>query len=328
MNKLTIGILFCDKDYQYIEKLIESIEKKVQVSYDIILYDNREKTHEEINFKNYRVLGSNGKNEFQLKARAEIIDAADSEYIWFIDADDDICYVYDRLNELHSSIIVFGYFIEDKTIYRKKEILESNYHNGVEDSGGQIWNKWIKTSILKSISPIIRDKEMISGEDVFILILALNRCKFIETDKALIYRYNCDRSAAWANSYSSFEKFSSILKKDKLKDVVYSSVDNRWLKEKGFTEYLEYGPAYLFAFINEKSKDDWDKIADAIFDRYTPNEMLTSYAIHFDNLVWTRESFEFTKNKFKEKIPYMSDDIIKRIQKKYNKTPKFITFSE
>ena len=51
--KLTIAILFCDKDYQHIPFLLDLIEDNVLIKYELILVDNREASkYEYIDFKN------------------------------------------------------------------------------------------------------------------------------------------------------------------------------------------------------------------------------------------------------------------------------------
>ena len=83
----------------------KAIENNIKVSYEVLLYDNREKDNSDLNIHNYEILGQNGKNEFQLKAKSELIKNAKGEYIWFVDADDDICFIPKRLESLTFNIV-------------------------------------------------------------------------------------------------------------------------------------------------------------------------------------------------------------------------------
>lgn len=327
--KVSVCITFCDKDFHLIKTLLSHIENNIKVSYEVLLYDNREKDNSDLDIHNYEILGQNGKNEFQLKAKSELIKNAKGEYIWFVDADDDICFIPKRLESLTFNIVSFGAYFGKEIQHTKSGIFKINYDNTIGYTGGQLWDKWIKSDLLKQFVDIIKDKEMICGEDVFLYILALEKEKLIEYNPTIIYKYNLENSSSYSRSYKGFESFKGILKRDRLKDMAYKYCNNNWLKETKFDLYLEHEPVYLFNFLKKDNKDDWKKLADEITQRYSEQELLISYSVFFDTNIWYKDGFKFIKKYLIEKYPnaFTNQNII-ATQKLYNKTQVFIRFEK
>ena len=68
--RLTIGILFCDKDISYLKDLLKNIKDKIQIAYEVILLDNRDNFVDGISFLDeYKVLNKNKGNIYQLPGR-------------------------------------------------------------------------------------------------------------------------------------------------------------------------------------------------------------------------------------------------------------------
>lgn len=197
MNYLTIIILFCDKDYQYIPNLLSRIDRKVICSFEVLLVDNREnykdiKIPEIENFKrfhNIKVL-SKGYNLCQLAAKKYALQFARGNYIWLVDGDDEIedTVTSYLLNSIDTDICVFNYIhnyspTEDKLVYqevsRKYQLLDDpekfQSNNYVRRVCTTCWNKWFKKDLLYGIFKDVRDDVKVScNEDVYILHAALN----------------------------------------------------------------------------------------------------------------------------------------------------------
>lgn len=325
--KLSICIVFCDKDVNYLKDLIKQIENNIFISYEILLYDNRTSLSD-LDIK-HKILGQNGINELQSKARVELIKEASGEYIWFVDADDNIFKIPKKFETLNSRIISFGYKMSNNRVFQKKGIFPISWENTIGLTGGQIWDKWFKNTLLKSIVYMLKNKKMVAGEDTAIAILAMSKCEYIEYIPTIIYYYNLNNSSSYGPNYKSYESFKRLLQKDRLKDVIQENLDSNWLNKTHFNIFLEQEPFYLFSFLRKGNKQDWDKIINDILNRYSENEFLLSYVLHFDSWPWVEEAYYYVKDILFNKYPnsFTKENII-RIQKEYNKSYRPINFEE
>ena len=53
--KVSVCITFCDKDFHLIKTLLSHIENNIKVSYEVLLYDNREKDNSDLDIHNYEI---------------------------------------------------------------------------------------------------------------------------------------------------------------------------------------------------------------------------------------------------------------------------------
>jgi hypothetical protein len=240
-NTLAIVSLFCDKDYQYIPSLLESIHKKVFCSYEVVLVDNREKNKDipipeiEEFFKVHKGRCiSKGENLCQLAAKKWALEYISSEYVWFIDGDDDICGAISDalLASCRSDIIAFNYvfnnesekriiyqesFYKNKTIRNKFKFRTDLY---LEHSCVTCWNKWFKRSLLLKIFKNIPDHLKVScNEDVYICCAALNNATSIDERRDFIYVNNPHRGISNNNTIDNIDRFKMIIQgwKDSMK---------------------------------------------------------------------------------------------------------------
>lgn len=184
---LTIAILFCDKDCYKIVSLVDSISKyKNTLDFEILLFDNRENNKDLLKFNNNVKVFSKGKNLYQLQGRKYLIKKATGKYIWFVDGDDEIKDLNIDINKycilsMNYDIIYFNNYCDNKKIYNmgnktityiKNNILDTKVFNVV------LWNKWIKTSILKKLLKYIPSNiKVVGGEDVIFSVGALKYFK-------------------------------------------------------------------------------------------------------------------------------------------------------
>ena len=92
--RLSIIIIFCDKDFKYLSNIINNVEKFIKVEHEIILVDNR---NDQTPFETKYKVVSKGKNCYIFEGRRIGLDAATGDYVWFIDVDDEI------INEISES---------------------------------------------------------------------------------------------------------------------------------------------------------------------------------------------------------------------------------
>src|SRR5574344_1048760 len=173
---LSIVILYCDRDWQFIEKLISSINNKLKICQQIICIDNRQNTNEIINFQNAEI-HCLGYNMYQLAARKYAMQFVKGNYVWFIDADDDIYEVdssFSKLLENNYDIIEINYKNSDNWVgqyFIEEEFTKDSlcYEEMFKKMQGMLWNKWINYNILKKVFLLIPDNvKVISSEDIVI----------------------------------------------------------------------------------------------------------------------------------------------------------------
>lgn len=211
--QFVIGIIVCDKDYQYIDSLIKNIEDCVIGNYHIIIYNNCIQNYDNLQerkINNTTILSNTYKckNSRQVYARKMITEKAyeiKSDYIWFIDADDTVMKVNFNKLEHYTDIIVFPYvgdnydssdpgwipFHDDRAL---KVELTLTHSDMIERP---LWCKFIKTNVLKQAYDMIDAYNLppIScSEDTLASLLAMKFSKTFSEHKAITYLHSTARS--------------------------------------------------------------------------------------------------------------------------------------
>ena len=240
---LTIGILFCDRDLNYLQDLLKTIPYKVKVPYEIILCDNRNDTSSETSFLNdYTVLNRNGGNLFQLVGRKKIIENANGNFIWFIDSDDTLFEIDESFNELLDSdfdFISFSYLIKSKNGDFWNEIKDKAIEGNLlrpeaNNTPCCLWNKWIKTNVLKQVIEFIPDEAKVSAsEDLLYVLGALKFGSSQLQNSKYIYTFNSENSCSGLNDYSEqLEKFKRcIFGLNEANDIIRKFISESELKQ-------------------------------------------------------------------------------------------------
>lgn len=270
-KELTIGILVCDKDVDFLERILKSIKTKVKnIDYEIICYDNRENISKKLEFENVTILGTGGGNIKQLAARKHIIENANGELLWFIDADDDIepiskenlhfdfdisCYEVYTINDFKPPYYKKKHITVQKPPHLKDEIYGDEVKNlTFHDVLFSCWNKIFKTSVLKIAASYVNDDERISAsEDCYYVAVALANSNSLIFDKKPIYIFDVLNSASaqidYSDCYEKFQRCSFGLKRamDLIKehgsDVMKEAIENQtvwfFLKKIASTKSIE-----------------------------------------------------------------------------------------
>lgn len=212
--KLTIGILFTDKDYGYLKELINRIKLCIKnIDYEIIFFDNRNNFKNKLTFlKNYKVLNTGFGNKYQFEARKQIINQADGDYIWFVDADDDVVPLDFDLNELlELNYDIYGFSFketleddtEKKTILDNELILKNCINKNSINMMTSLWCRIIKKDIFKKAVNKLNDSYSISfGEDLLFVFLTLQIAKSFYKSEHIIYNYNHKTATACVKDFS------------------------------------------------------------------------------------------------------------------------------
>lgn len=258
---ITIGITFCDKDYQYYDRLVEQIKERVKLPYEIIVIDNTEgnKLEDKADF-------AFGYNAFQFAARYKIIKLAKGDYIWFIDGDDEILGL-DYISD--SDVIIFDYNEEDKEDPVEDKVYDCDFMS-VEflysESKGALWNKLIKKSCFDNMDDYIDNPllKVVSMEDTFYCCLAFKSAKTVESNHRVIYKHNPGLSGT---RHITNDQMDTLLTgiEDVLKLFDKLGMDMRKPEVYYLAQYIPNAedPAYVLSSLMRlvEDKDYW-------FDRY------------------------------------------------------------
>ena len=206
---LSIIILFCDKDVQYLKDILSDIKNKIHISHEIILVDNRETNKSDLPEGDYKLI-SNGKNIYQMEGRRIGLDVASGQFTWFVDVDDNIIgdiYLEDIKGKLKSDIIQL--YVDNPKIY--PQILPNTRHGeDVHIFGNELWSRFFNTELLKRcLNKVKRGIIFVGYEDIFIFELINDNTRIISYIDKIIYKYNIDRSLRDGGSFTK-DKFDKL----------------------------------------------------------------------------------------------------------------------
>src|SRR5574344_178341 len=225
MQKLSIIVVFCDKDAQYIPSLISNISKCISFNYEIIFIDNRNDKTSTIDTAHWSIYPME-KNYYQMAARKEGLKHVTGDYVWFIDADDSIRSVKIDLQS-SPDILAFRYYrffeienglkktkdqlpIFQSSSINKPDIFTYNTYKIIHCA---LWNKWFKTDFIKSIyDKYIPEKiECVDHEDCIIVLLALKYAQSIKCSNQILYEMNVSRSNSSNDYISDINQYKHLM---------------------------------------------------------------------------------------------------------------------
>ena len=226
--KLSIVVIFCDKDFLYLDNMISMIEKNITIEHEIILVDNRDNQEP---FETKHKVVSKGSNCYIFEGRRLGLDAATGDYIWFVDVDDEIIGEISKedLEKRTENILQIYYKQNNIEIIKLGQV-----KNSIRCFGPSVWSRIYKTEVLrKALAPLKRDIKLVNGEDRIILDFMLNQCSspkdvYIFDDK---YRYNYLIKRAAVSNLSQETIKRGIIGDEEL-DYIYSFLPSAFQKGK------------------------------------------------------------------------------------------------
>ena len=184
---LTIGIITCDNDYRNIPHLLQQIAEKVEVEHEVIIIDNRDKFKDDK--VDWKASFSYGYNAFQFSARAEIVERAKGEYIWFLDGDDEIATVHNL--DYDEDIVAFSYASYPEGVVHipnqvfKEDVFTFEVGTIIRPV---LWNKFIRTSLFsKEFVEKAKNYRMVTNEDILWCYEALRHASSVRIVDEVIY---------------------------------------------------------------------------------------------------------------------------------------------
>lgn len=198
---LSIIVVFCDKDFHFLNERLKQIEENVKdIEYEIILVDNREINKEKIYLKPNMRLISMGYNSYPFTARLYGIKAAKNNYAWVLDVDDPIGELSykDVENVEFKSAVLFGFTFKNEIIYDwcKISVL--------------IFPTYIKSDLLKKFFSILNEK-MYYAEDL-ILLEEIKRLleKTYNIHKVLVFHNTSESAGSFSKPHRTLSDYDEI----------------------------------------------------------------------------------------------------------------------
>ena len=202
---LSIIIVFCDKDYQNIPKLLSQIENRVKIPHEVITISNCE-----YRTPNFTPTYAFGKNMYQMAARKKAVEYITGDYVWFVDGDDEILDINEDI-DLSADLNIFSFSCVDSVQTYDEEWLDSfkilDFYSAY---GNMLWNKIFKAdTVKKAFEHIPADKQIVANEDGCIYLACLYNIKTVHIQSRVIYR----QSIGFSNReyIESFEIFNHML---------------------------------------------------------------------------------------------------------------------
>lgn len=265
MLDLSIIMLFCDKDFYYLENKLKELKQKINLSYEILLLDNRENNKDPIpeldeNVKYF----SYGKNCYNY-SRHSIVKHASGKYVWFIDVDDEIFNIDETFKEYilsNEEEICFNFILSNEENPGQTKNASRTYF--------PIWSRWIRTDLAKEKLKKLNLVPIVFFDDDIIIYQFKDLKKIISEN--YIYFYRVDRSTFYnkEGTYSAndLKKFLNLkIIEDELKstnslevfDVIISLIKKILLKVKSVEDLQEYLDFVLKLEINPEIKKEFLK---------------------------------------------------------------------
>lgn len=264
---LTFVIICYYKDYQNALKNIHSILKShIPFEYEILAIYNRcgiYNKEAESNFYNeikdlkntHYLLTTIAKNQYF--CRYSVIKFINSKYTWFIDGDDSILKIPRKFKNLDYDVVCFNAKTSDGNEWcfgPDREIFKVDSDFIAQTINFTLWNKWIKTEILKKY--YATNKKIVSGEDSLYCIYSLINAKSIKYFDKCLYSYSKEQQRKFPNCENE-QRFEYLLTgNNDILSELKNNVPIEKIKELGYDK-LEYNELawYLRALDNFKNEE-------------------------------------------------------------------------
>lgn len=323
---LSIVVVFCDKDVDFIPGLLKKIKANVEVSHEVLLMDNREERKNFKFFPNGAKIIDMVENMFQFAARRKAIDYVRGEYVWFVDADDWVLPVTKKRDlpvlEEGYDVYAFNCGIFGNDMLSKKGSMFKNIAYGKGELNGKneimsdnipsllfqaMWNKWIKRSVMKKIAKVVPEGiKAVHLEDALLVALVAKYCRSVKFLQTAYYITNEYRSFSRKGSREEGEKPGIewtkrfLTGQDKIRelfDTLFTEEEKAYvsLDAPGSLQYI------LSLIVENVREEDWEESYRLVQKYYTYEEC--------------RAGANFTDVLFKER-----KDDIRRLMKFENRT--------
>ena len=189
---LSIIILFCDDDVQYLSKSLECIKNHIKIPNQVILWDNRDTNKDTLPKGDYE-LYSQGHNIYPFEGRRCGFEKATGDFVWFVDVDDEI------IGDILSGDVSDLENIDLVQMYMKTEnggLPVGTFHGQLRAFQDSLASRLIRRTFLKDLyKPITkRGINLIKFEDTFLSDLIIQHNPRVKYLDKVVYFYITERS--------------------------------------------------------------------------------------------------------------------------------------
>lgn len=272
--KVSCIILFCDKDWKYLDGLVNNIRKDMTVSHEVILVDNRKDRSRKIEIDGV-VLKETKAACSTIQARKQAVEFASGDYVWFIDADDEIYHVPSERMEILDGydVIIFNY--ESVTGKCFGGITSDRYFSKDNNDPFSVsysdisqymnWNKWTRTEMLRlAMSEISDDDEFCLFEDNLITTLVQRRIKSAVAIAETLYLYHDERAESQNFSVKTLKNY--IANVGKYGEFLKEHFTNEELIQIGKIDYMSQSSRYILTCYGEMDPSEKEEARLIILD--------------------------------------------------------------
>lgn len=288
--QLALAILINDNDIEIFKTRLLKRLIILQDKVDIIVIDNttiENNIYAELSDFAHLKYFKFGYNSTQISGRKKAIELCESEYCWFLDGDDDMSIDLQNLFK----VLTLRYYdivccnFEEKSIINGEQVYLKasdcttvnsyariwNINTFFEKSYPPLWNKIIKTSVLKKAEKYINYEKGITNEDTIrVLISAAMSKTCFYLDEALYTHYHGGLSTTPHLDVDQFKMLITGLE-DSLhvfNDFNFHRHFKKCNKKKIFSYMFNFLFARLYSIPNEKEKRDCEQLLFTAFSQY------------------------------------------------------------
>ena len=301
--KISCVVLFYERDRKYLETLVDNINKNLSIEHEIILIDNRDDKSEVIDIPT-TVVHQMKCNMLQFEARRWSVQFCSGDFVWFIDADDRILPVPSKLEQYADyDEIVFSHNTRSGD---KWQIYDRDYYFSKDDkdpfglefyslANEVVWNKWLKTSVLKDcVAKIPEGLKIGLFEDNIYCMLMAREIKSAVILKDVLYEYNDEVAQHIHFPIDSLERILGGL--GQLSELIESLFTYDELIQIGKFDYEIKGCNYIIEKYSMMPEKDKHKARKIILGKYSIPTILGSYVID-DTVDWILSFLELEAEK-------------------------------
>lgn len=286
---LTFVIICYNKDYQNALQNIHSILKsRIPFEYEILAVYNRcgiyDKEAEE-NFnseikqlkKVKSLILATPQNQYYCRYCA--LKFIESKYVWFIDGDDSILKIPRKFKNLDYDVVCFNAKTLDDGQWcfgPKREITNPCYDSISRTINFTLWNKWIKTDILKGY--IASNEKIVSGEDSLYCIYSLLKAKSIKYFDDILYSYSKPLQL-YSPNVMNIERFEYLLTGNNyLLNELKNNISEQEIKNFGY-DILEINELawYLRAIENFKEIEELKEASKFLSSNFSSEKLIAAF---------------------------------------------------
>lgn len=234
---LSIVILLCDKDYQFLPNILSDIQKFVLCNHEIILIDNRSNPNVEQLQSQYPDIKvyTKGYNCYLFEGRRFGFSKTKGDFIWNIDVDDNLLDYITESDLQDFDLLQLGYVTEYGK-YRTLPPLHLKASYNLDFLGRNVWSRIFSRNILEKAYSVI-DKEYIvfNWEDLILTSLIRDNNPTVGLIQKCVYQYNIYNSSLFVGEMTKERRERLDFSFDVVKEMI-SLIKDEKLKEKALHE--------------------------------------------------------------------------------------------